>query len=220
MKKIDNVFHKVKTAGAVAGLALTLNSCSNIKKDNLNSEDCSRISLRTDSVLQTMPMYRLSTSIDEFIQRKLPEYHELNKDLVREYAMRYVARNIKDIDLRMFMTDLLQKEYLYEYVADAEESGDYEYQSYKAFQRIIRNDYRWFNDVMLYLTNQYTDDQFLKTDFFKIIKDERAYQIFKQNAEYTKNLQNLSRTANNHLVKMYDDVWEQQKEEYKKSKQR
>ena len=218
MKKIDNVVHNIKTAGLVTGLSLTLTACSNTKKSDLSQQDITAVSHKTDSVLQANPMYSLACNVNEYSGQVLSKYQSANKDLVKVNTIKYIYKNIKEAALRNIMLGMLQQDYdNYDFETDNiyENSGLDE-----ASKTFVRQNYRWFNDAMLYLYGKYTDEQLLKSDFFKVINNERAYNTFKRNAEYIKRFGEILKDSNKEIVNLYDKAWDQSAQEYKKSKQR
>ena len=88
------------------------------------------------------------------------------------------------------------------------------------YMSIIRRNHRWFNNVMLYLSGKYDDAQFLKTDFFEKIKDEKSLIAFENNVKEIQRYQKLDRAKNEHIISLHDNTYNKVATEYKKSKQR
>ncbi len=222
MKNSKNMVSNLKTAGVVAGLSFTLSACNGNINQSENS-NYTEISNKTDSILQRDPMYRLSLNVNDCSRRVIDKYRDANKSIVRKCAKKYITKNITDKLLCIFMLRTLQNS-SYEFGFDGVDwSSKYvESTDVSNLQYIsrIRRDYRWFNDVMMYLAGQYNDVQFLKTDFFKLINDKNALSAFNKNLQEIQRYQQLEKSSNTELVSKYTQVWHQQVKEQAKSKQR
>ena len=219
MKKIDNILHGVKTATLIAGLSLTMNSCSDADKAAEKQKETMVVSRKTDSILAQNPMYRLSCSINEISRMYLAEYKRENKDLVRVNAIRYLPKVVNDAEIRNMMLKILQQDFSADLYCDVAEI----YENVCVDEKVkcdIRTNYRWFNNVLLYLCGKYTEDQFLKTDFFKLINNERAYNTFKNNAESIKTFSEILKASDKQMNSLHDKAWNQSVQEYRKEKQR
>lgn len=225
----SSIVNGLKTAVIVAGASITLNSCvrnsTNVSKD----QESSVIAKRTDSIVNTNPDYRLSKSMADYTSQFADSYRLKNKKIAQKSAVKYIRKNITDIDLRRYMLGMLiGKDSLTVDCGEIEfmdtvdnlcgndscESVDNDMMS------IIRNDYRWFNDLMLYLDDKYTPEQLLKSGFFKTINDFKAEKEFKTGMKNIEKYENVKNIATKHASQIYSRTQQECANEYKKEKQR
>ena len=102
----------------------------------------------------------------EIAQHNLDEAHRKNIQLVKYSTRRYIQTGIKDTVLADFMDKCILSDAEYYYwksLSLVNPDAD-------NFMRIIKSDYKWFDDLMKYLSGRYTDAEFYKTGFFKTVK--------------------------------------------------
>lgn len=220
MKNSDKIIHDIKTAGFIVGTSLTLSACNWSGKSESGQQDYFEVSRKTDSVLQKDSMFSFSLSVHDFSTREINKCHDMNIQIVKDCTEKYVRRNISDKSLYNFMLLTLQNDaYVLSCTGDYEDNCDNQTPDIKYISKIRRN-YRWFNDVMMYLSGQYDDAQFLKTGFFKLIDDKRALKAFNDNLKSIQDCQNMAKISNSRLVSKHTQIWDKYVEEQKKLKQR
>ena len=220
MNKSYKVVNDLKTTSLVMGLSLTLSSCD-FNKSGSDDHNYTEISHKTDSVLQKNLEYNLALRTQDSLRKRITQLQEANKTIVRNCAKKYLRRHITDNDLYVFMLKKLQNEYVSlnsDNYDDVYEYGDVDLGT--QYMSTIRRNHRWFNNVMLYLSGKYDDAQFLKTDFFEKIKDEKSLIAFENNLKEIQRYQKLDRAKNEHIISLHDNTYNKGATEYKKSKQR
>ena len=217
MKK-DNIMHDVKTATIVAGLALTLNSCGN---KPLTTEQRIVAEQRADSASNKDRNYTIAKRTAEFGEYKINKYHNENKKLVKQYALVYISREIKDAQLYKFMTNAIETETVSQYTEDFVENGD-SIVNDSSFGSVdmknIRRNQRWFNDLMLYLSGKYDDRQLLNSTFFNTVKNQSLKIAFQQNVYAIENLKNIQNFALQRKNAIYDENLRKYEEEIKRQR--
>ena len=150
--------------------------------------------LRKDNIKTDVP--GLSKSFRGILSDTYIDYRRANKDMLKLAVNKYVRSNIYDATLLRFMLNSVQYEnvnmgfgnssdWVSEYCEDVESVSAVDEQMV-----IIRRDYRWFNDLMLYLNDKYSERQLLKSEFFRTVNDKALLQNFTKNTEIIEKLTN------------------------------
>ncbi len=206
MKK-ENIISDIKTAGVVATASLTLASCN---PKPLSESQLQMVQHKTDSAANTNNEYRIARTLTFLVDDRIEQYRNANMNMVKKYSMSYIKRDIKDATLRKYMIDAMlnEKSYDIEMADNIEYSDSADTENVSQTMQYIRNNQRWFNDLMLYLNGKYTDRQLLNSEFFKIIKDYELKRRFEYNTvrieELTKNTTFLSQRQDSIRGKIYD----------------
>lgn len=128
-------------------------------------------------------LQQITSSID----RSVKHYKAANHNIVKKCAQKYIRKNIAESGLSKFMLSSIQYEHMDFMLSDyvVYDVTDYEESEYitDVFSARIRENQHWFNDLMLYLSGAYTEGQLLNADFFKVIQNNRARQMFIDNAK-------------------------------------
>ena len=95
--------------------------------------------------------------------------------------------------------------------------GDFRPEDYEKMLDVYSQN-GWFNDLMLYLCDIYTDAQFMKSQFFPVIKDSSAYKRFIYNTEKIAMYGGVLNTASKQRSKIYTRTLKQCVSEYKQLK--
>jgi hypothetical protein len=193
MKK-ENIVHDLKTAAVVATGVLALNSCG--KNKTLTPEQLQTVEHKIDSAKHFHREYKMAEDLSDLCSSKIEEYHNANVGLVKKYSKEYIEKNIQKPQLRKFMlTAVINEKVVSDYIDDSDSNietdsvtNDTDFDCLSPM-RYIRNNERWFNDLMMYLTSKYTDRQLLNSEFFKVIKDKKLRKNFEFNTNQIENLQ-------------------------------
>ncbi len=201
----------IKTAGVIATAAFALNSCE--QKNGTEYDDMAAVQYKTDSVANTRPEYKTTSRAIDLYAEKIQNCKDANKKLLRLYASGYLLRNIGDVRLRNFMLDGLDNRVLID-VSDFDtdeiacEIADVD-QAIANKMRFIRRNHRWYNDLLMYLSDKYTEKQLLKSDFFNVINAPELKKQFVQNTQQLEKLNSVSATASARQNRIYEDLWQQ-----------
>lgn len=208
--KLKNI---LKTTGLVAGLSWTLSSCNNTKQKTLSDNEKQLIVNRVDSILNNNSQYRLSQKILNFGNEEYDSLRALNREIAINCAKQYIKNNIIDANLRGFMLKILESQN-----AVYDDSEDTEYSEISLPS--VRKNNRWFNDLIMYLRNNYTDEQFLNSEFFKVINNDVAYKKFAYNTNKVSVFENVIANSSKQTSDIYGKTWEKCVKEYNSQKQR
>lgn len=129
----------------------------------------------------------LSKNTIMILSDTLADYRRSSKNLVKTYADKYLRKNINNRDLLSFMLNAIERENVNLCGGDSDFVSEYneDVESVDTTDRYmtqIRQDNRWFYDLMLYLNDKYTERQLLNSEFFKVIKDKDLLKTFSKNA--------------------------------------
>ena len=125
----------------------------------------------------------------------MADYRRYSKNLVKTYADKYVRKNIKQRDLVSFMLKAIEHENVNLAVDESDFVSEYNegvesVDTTDRYMTQIRQDNRWFYDLMLYLNDKYTERQLLNSEFFKTVKDKYLLKTFSKNADIIEKLSN------------------------------
>ena len=177
--KNSNIVSGIKTASVVLTAAFTMSSCGN---KALSEQEVQLVKHKADSAASVHPEYRIASGMLDLCEAHVERYRRGNKDVVKMHARDYIVNNIKDAAIARLMLDMLKEEvFLTESYSDTTASEDGQNNNKLAY---IRKEYRWFNDLMLYLTGQYTERQFLNSEFFKVINNPSVKKCFEKNLDH------------------------------------
>lgn len=146
----------------------------------------------SNNVHQKIPS--LSTSFRAVLSDTYNDYRRANKELLKQVVDKYVRGNIHETKLLKFMLNSVKYENVNmgfenssDWVSEYNEDGE-SYSAENEQMAMIRRDYRWFNDLMLYLNDKYSERQLLKTEFFKTMNNRKLIQDFTKNTEIIESL--------------------------------
>ena len=221
----NDIVNGLKTAAVVASASFTLNSCVRNSSHGLDVQDMATVSYRTDSILDKNHDYRLALSMADYSDQLSNVYRSRSKKITRESALKYIKSNISDAGFRKYMLDVLLQNNSLEnndiYDSDLDcVLGDTVGYCDSEMMSCIRRDYRWFNDLMLYLSDKYTPEQLLKTGFFKNVNDLAAEKKFKSVVQDVEKYEKLKQAASQRGTDIYNRTKQECISEYKKEKQR
>lgn len=223
MKK-ETIIKDVKTAGVVVAGMITMSACNNIKDVPLDNNEIAIVSHKTDSVVKQNHRYTLSQNVSDFCNKKIQNYRERNKYIAKRGAKQYISQHIKDSTRRSLLTEIVSHENI---TGGFEIGDDGRYMFIENIlaeetvnTRFIREKYRWVNDLLLYLNNIYTEKQFLNSEFFKVLNNERLEKEFIANTEQIESLKTTIDMARKDGVSIYEKAWNKNVTELKQSKQR
>ena len=206
MKK-ENIISDIKTAAVVATAAMTLSGCGH---KELSESQLQMVQHKTDSAVNANNEYRIARTLTFLVDDRIEQYRNANMNMVKKYSMSYIKRDIKDATLRKYMIDAIlnKNSYDIEMADNIEYNDSADTENVSQTMQYIRNNQRWFNDLMLYLNGKYTDRQLLNSEFFKIIKNDELKRRFEYNTgkieELTKNTTFLSQRQDTIRGKIYD----------------
>jgi hypothetical protein len=83
----------------------------------------------------------------------------------------------------------------------------------------VRKNNKWFNDLIMYLNDVYTDSQFLTSEFFYLIQDVSVREQFISNAEQIANYNRVAGIAKTQKSKVYNKIMNDCIAEYKKQRE-
>jgi len=72
--------------------------------------------------------------------------------------------------------------------------------------------------VLLYLSDKYTEEQFLKSEFFNVINDMTLRKNFERNMKHIEEMHKAEKFAINRKEIIYGDLWNQYAKEVKKQR--
>lgn len=136
----------------------------------------------------------LSKSFRDVLSDTYTDYRRANKEMLKQAVDKYVRVNVRDAKLLKFMLNSVKYENVNmgfenstDWVDEYNEDGE-SYSAENEQMTKIRRDYRWFNDLMLYLNDKYSERQLLKTEFFKTMNNRKLMQDFTKNTEIIESL--------------------------------
>lgn len=136
----------------------------------------------------------LSKSFRDVLSDTYTDYRRANKEMLKQAVDKYVRVNVRDAKLLKFMLNSVKYENVNmgfenstDWVGEYNEDGE-SYSAENEQMTKIRRDYRWFNDLMLYLNDKYSERQLLKTEFFKTMNNRKLMQDFTKNTEIIESL--------------------------------
>lgn len=136
----------------------------------------------------------LSKSFRDVLSDTYTDYRRANKEMLKQAVDKYVRVNVRDAKLLKFMLNSVKYENVNmgfenstDWVGEYNEDGE-SYSTENEQMTKIRRDYRWFNDLMLYLNDKYSERQLLKTEFFKTMNNRKLMQDFTKNTEIIESL--------------------------------
>ncbi|MBO7053426.1 MAG: hypothetical protein J6W27_03270 [Alphaproteobacteria bacterium] len=136
----------------------------------------------------------LSKSFRDVLSDTYTDYRRANKEMLKQAVDKYVRVNVRDAKLLKFMLNSVKYENVNmgfenssDWVGEYNEDGE-SYSAENEQMTMIRRDYRWFNDLMLYLNDKYSERQLLKTEFFKTMNNRKLMQDFTKNTEIIESL--------------------------------
>ncbi len=179
--KNNKIVSGIKTAGVVTTAVFTMASCGN---KQLSESQLATVQHKTDSALTVHPEYRMATNLMYLRDEKVKNFHDANKCLLKIYSKEYIKQNIQDIRLRRFMLGVLgQEAVISDLFCEEVESDSVCYNGGHSVPTMpyIRKNQRWFYDLMLFLSDKYTDKQLLNSEFFNVINDPRLKRKFESN---------------------------------------
>ena len=212
--KDNKIISSIKTAGVIATAAFTMASCGH----KLSESEKETVKHKTDSAAMVHHEYKLATNLSELCEIKIRNFRRANKDIVKLYAKDYIAGNIKNVDMKKFMLNMINEEaFITESFSDVIES-DTVSNDVSSIMRNIRKNQRWFNDLMLFLTDEYSERQFLKSEFFKVVNDARLRTIFETNTERMEKIQTSSDFAKERKAVVYQQLWNKYENEVQRKR--
>ncbi|MCQ2571722.1 MAG: hypothetical protein MJ165_01855 [Alphaproteobacteria bacterium] len=136
----------------------------------------------------------LSKSFRDVLSDTYTDYRRANKEMLKQAVDKYVRVNVRDAKLLKFMLNSVKYENVNmgfenstDWVGEYNEDGE-SCSAENEQMTMIRRDYRWFNDLMLYLNDKYSERQLLKTEFFKTMNNRKLMQDFTKNTEIIESL--------------------------------
>ena len=136
----------------------------------------------------------LSKSFRDVLSDTYTDYRRANTKMLKQAVDKYVRVNVRDAKLLKFMLNSVKYENVNmgfenssDWVGEYNEDGE-SYSAENEQMTMIRRDYRWFNDLMLYLNDKYSERQLLKTEFFKTMNNRKLMQDFTKNTEIIESL--------------------------------
>ena len=206
MKKED-IVSKAKVAGVAAVATLTLASCK--KKEAVTPESVLTTEYKVDSMANACPAYTITNQAIDAYNKKIQEYKDANKDMLKSYSKDYIKQNIKNSQLRNFLVVAMERPVLMEVSDfDVDESvytvADVDTSCVNKM-RFFRRNHRWYNDLVLYLTDKYNERQLLKGDFFKTINNAEMKQRFEYNTNQIEYLKSVAIIAEKRRDIIYND---------------
>ena len=211
--KDNKIISNIKTAGVVATAAFTMMSCG-----RLSEAETQIVQHKTDSAAKEHIEYRMASNVLDICESRIKGYRDANKTLVKMYSRDYIQHNEKDFAARNFMISALEDTALMlstnsdSCTSDSIEAGQIN------SMRYIRRTQRWFNDVLLYLSDKYTEEQFLKSEFFNVINDMTLRKNFERNMKHIEEMHKAEKFAINRKEIIYGDLWNQYAKEVKKQR--
>lgn len=197
MTKTEKVVKDVvKTAVVVAGAYVTLSGCNNARNQNnhqtmLTQEQMKAVVHKVDSAKYEDNRYVNMAAFEGFYQENLQKYKNANKEIARAFVKMAIKAEVKDKKLYNFMmSSLASDEYCFEFVVGYSD-GDFDSDGVVSQVGYIRENYRWFNDLMLYLSNVYDDEQLLNSGFFDVVKNNYAKQLKQKFASNTEDMKTI-----------------------------
>ena len=212
--KLKNV---LKTTGLIAGLSLTLASCGNGRGKQLSDQERQLIVNRVDSILDKDDQYRLSQTMLDFSVNEIDRLRASNRAMAINCAKQYIKNNIQDAKLRAFMLQTLQGNNSFYYTTDSIQDSE---NTDEISLASVRKNNRWFNDLIMYLHNNYTDEQFLNSEFFNAMGNDIAFRKFTDNTKRIGFMETIVEGASKRGTDIYGKTWEKCVSEYKQQKQR
>jgi len=207
---MKNLISGIKTAGVVATAAMTLNSC---EQKNTTNNDVQEAMYKVDSVANIRPEYKNTINAIALYKAQIQVYKDANKNMLKCYAQDYIKRNIKDVRLRKFLSLAMDEQILMEVSGFDMNESVYDFidldSCYVAKMRFFRRNQRWYDDLVVYLVDGYTEKQLLNSDFFKTINNPEMKQTFEYNTKQIERLKSVVDAASKRENRIYDDLWQQ-----------
>lgn len=187
--KSEKIISGIKTAGVVLTAALTMNSCGS---KQLSEKEQQTVQHKTDSAAYVHPEYRMAAGLIELGETKIKSFRDANKTLLKMGVKDFIRNNVKDAEMARFMCRAIDDE---KFVfssnsgidSDSTWTEDANINSLSTMRR-IRCQQRWYNDLLLYLSDKYTEQQLLKSNFFKVINNKDLQKSFEYNTQQIENI--------------------------------
>ncbi len=212
--KNNKIIYLLKTTGVVATAVLTMASCGH----KMSESEKQTVQHKTDSAAMMHPEYKLASDLSDLCDLRIKNLHRLNKDIAKIYARRQVLDNITDTFMKKLMLDMITEEsFVTQNCFAVTESDSVQDNVSDAVSFIIKNQ-SWFNDLMLYLTDEYNEKQFLQSDFFKVIDDEQFRNMFEHNVKKIEKIQSGADFAAERKTVVYQRLWNKYEKEVQKQR--
>jgi len=216
MKK-ENIISGIKKASVVATAVVTLGSCG---QKRAQDNDAQAAIYKTDSAANVMPEYKNAMNAVDLYEAQIQTYKNANKNMLKVYAKDYIRKIIKPGQLQKLLLAGMEEQIFMEVTClDADESlyksADLD-SCYVTKVRFFRRNQRWYNDLVMYLLDNYNEKQLLKSDFFKIVNNKEMKNTFEYNSKQIEDLQSVAKIASERKNTIYEDLWHQ----YSEGKQR
>lgn len=206
--KSEKIISGIKTAGVVLTAALTMNSCG---PRQLSEKEQQTVQHKTDSAVYVHPEYRMAVGLVELGETKIKSFRDANKALLKMGAKDFIRTGVKDAEMARFMYRAIEDE---KFVfssnsgidSDDEFAENVDINTLSMMQR-IRREQRWYNDLLLYLSDKYTEQQLLKSNFFKVINNKDLKKSFEYNTQQIEYLQSCMEFPLQREKTIRDELW-------------
>ncbi len=206
--KSEKIISGIKTAGVVLTAALTMNSCG---PRQLSEKEQQTVQHKTDSAVYVHPEYRMAVGLVELGETKIKSFRDANKALLKMGAKDFIRTGVKDAKMARFMYRAIEDEKFVFSSNSGIDSDDgfaenVDINTLSMMQR-IRREQRWYNDLLLYLSDKYTEQQLLKSNFFKVINNKDLKKSFEYNTQQIEYLQSCMEFPLQREKIIRDELW-------------
>ena len=203
----EKIISGIKKAGVIATAVVTLGAC----EQKRNTNDAQVALYKTDSVANARPEYKNMANAVELYEEQIQTYKDANKSMLKHYAKDHIKKIIQPGQMRKLLLAGLEEQMFLEVTCldfdeSLSESADFN-PSYVRQVRFFRRNQRWYNDLVMYLLGNYNEKQLLKSDFFKVIKDQEIKKAFLYNTKQIEKLESVAKIASERQNKIYEDLW-------------
>lgn len=213
--KNNKIVSEIKTAGVALVASATMFSCGN---KQLSESQMQAVHHKADSAVAVYPEYRVASNLFDLCELKIQKYRDANKQLIKAHARNYIKNNITDIALAKFMLESLGNDkLLFALDTDSCENEGVSVEQLITMRSVRRNQ-RWFNDMILYLSDKYNEKQLLNSEFFTVVNNSGLKSAFERNTQQIEMLQSNAEFAAGRKKDIYDGFLQQYTESAKKQR--
>ena len=212
----DNKFiYGFKTAGIAVTAMFTMASCGN---KQLSETQTQIVKHKADSAAAVHHEYKMATGLIDLCEIRIGNFHQANKDLTKIYARDYILNSVQDNAVKNFMMKAIEDTTLIAVSVSGVEKFDGIPDGTLSTMRYIRHNQQWFNDLILFLGDNYNEQRLLDSEFFKVVDNPYLKTVFERNTRKIKDIQSGFDFAMERKTAIYNQLWNQYSKEVQKKR--
>ena len=179
----------------------------------LSQEEKNAIIYNVEILAQNNDAYKLSENVLDLCAHQAEIFRRANKSIVLRNAKLFIESNVSDsVSKKKMLSELSAYTNIYCTPKDRKDG-------FLLNTSDVRKNNKWFNDLIMYLNDVYTDSQFLTSEFFYVIQDVSLREQFISNAEKIANYNHVAGIAKTQKSKVYNKIMNDCIAEYKKQRE-